>query len=193
MKKSIVAGAALLAGVAIAWPQLGWSADDPLPAGQLAPTGQAMPRMAHGMMGDQRGQDEIGPMHRFGGMHDRMMRRRALHASPQQRCEERLARRAGMVAYTAAKLKLTADQQPLWDKLHAALQVAGNKQGQLCDALGARAERGQTTLIDRLDRAEQRLSARLDALHQVRPALEQLYQALTPEQKATIDHSFTRG
>jgi hypothetical protein len=192
MKKSIVAGAALLASVAIAWPQLGWSADDPLPAGQSAPTRQAMPRMAHGMTGDRHRQDEIGPMRRFGGMHDMMMRR-MVHASPQQRCEERLARRGGMVAYTGAKLKLTAEQQPLWDKLHAALQAAGDRQRQLCDAPGASAERGQVTVLNRLDRAEQRLSARLEALHQVRPALEQLYQALTPEQKATIDHSFTRG
>lgn len=192
MKKSIVAGAALLAGVAIAWPQLGWSAGDPLQDGQPAPTGQAIPRIAHGMMGDRHGQDEIGPMRRFGGMRDRMMHRR-MHASPQQRCEERLARRAGMVAYTGAKLKLTAEQQPLWDKLHAALRAAGDRQRQLCDALGASAERGQTTLLDRLDRAEQRLSDRLEALRQVRPALEQLYQALTPEQKGTIDHSFVRG
>jgi hypothetical protein len=192
MKKTIVAGAALLAGIAIAWPEVGWSADDMPQAAPSEPVGQTMPRMAHRMMGDIHGQDESSPMRRLDGMHDMMMRR-MVHATPQQRCEERLARRAGMVAYTGAKLNLTAEQQPLWGKLNAALQAAGAKQRQLCEALGASTERGQVTVLDRLNRTEQRLSARLDALHQVRPALEQLYQALTPEQKATIDRSFKHG
>ena len=34
--------------------------------------------------------------------------------------------------------------------------------------------------------------ARLQAVQQTRPALEQLYQALTPEQKAIVDHPFMR-
>jgi hypothetical protein len=49
-------------------------------------------------------------------------------------------------------------------------------------------ERGQETILDRVNRREQFLSARLQAIQQTRPALEQLYQALTPEQKAIIDH-----
>ena len=36
------------------------------------------------------------------------------------------------------------------------------------------------------------LSARLQGMQQARTALEALYQALSPEQKATIDHPFRR-
>jgi hypothetical protein len=189
MKRSIVAAAALFAGIAVAAP-LAWSADE-------SPAGQAMPGSGQGMMGGagmggMHEHGDMGPMRRHGGMHEMMMHR-MMQASPQQRCEERLARRAAMVAYTVTKLKLTAEQRPLWDKLNATLQAAGDKQRQLCDALKASGEPGQTTVLDRLNRAEQRLSTRLDALRQIRPALEQLYQALTPEQKAVIDHSHRHG
>jgi hypothetical protein len=49
------------------------------------------------------------------------------------------------------------------------------------------------TLLDRINRQEQVLTARLQALQQVKPPLEQLYQALTPEQKAIADHPFRAG
>jgi len=48
------------------------------------------------------------------------------------------------------------------------------------------------TILDRMSRREQFLSARLQGLQQARPALEALYQALTPEQKQVIDHPFRR-
>jgi len=193
MKKSIVAGAALLAGFAIIAPDLGWSAADVAQVGQSETVGQGMP----GMMGGPRGErDDMGNMRRFRGMRERMMpgvMHGMMHSSPQQRCEERVAQQAAMIAYTATKLKLTAEQKPLWDKLDATLTAAREKEQQRCDALMPRSERQRASVLDRLDRAEQRLSARLDTLHQVRPALQQLYQGLTPEQKATIDQSLRRG
>ena len=45
-------------------------------------------------------------------------------------------------------------------------------------------------MLDRMGRREQFLSARLQALQQARPALEALYNSLTPDQKAIIDHPF---
>jgi hypothetical protein len=44
-----------------------------------------------------------------------------------------------------------------------------------------------------MDREQQFLSARLDAVQSGKPALQALYQALTPEQKAIFDHPFRRG
>ena len=120
----------------------------------------------------------------------RRMMRGMTQLSPQQRCEERLARRAGIVAYTVAKLNLTPQQRPLWDTLQAQIQAAGDRQRQLCATLKPAGERGQETILDRVNRREQFLSARLQAVQQTRPALEQLYQALTPEQKAIVDHPF---
>jgi hypothetical protein len=125
--------------------------------------------------------------HHHGGMREMMMHR-MMQLPPRQRCEERLARRAGRIAYMAARLNLTPEQRPLWDKLQGLTQAAADRQRQLCATLKPLGERGQETILDRVNRREQFLSARLQGLQQTRPALEQLYQALTPEQKAIIDH-----
>jgi hypothetical protein len=181
MNRSLVAAAALVAGIAIASPMLAWSADNPP---QAAPDQSGAGGM-RGMMGGMPGM--MGGMHHPGWMREMMMRRMM---SPRQRCEERLARRAGMVAYTIAKLDLTAQQRPQWDKLQGLLQAGADKERQLCTSLKPAGERGTDTVLDRLNRREQFLSARLQTIQQVRPALEQFYQALTPEQKAIIDHPF---
>jgi hypothetical protein len=132
-------------------------------------------------------------MGREGRGHMGEMRRMMMNRSPKERCEERLARRAGFIAYTVAKLNLTAQQKPLWDKLNASMQSAGDKERQLCDKLPAEAgQQGQGTILDRMSRREQFLQARLQAMQQTRPALEALYNALTPEQKAVVDHTFRR-
>jgi predicted lipid-binding transport protein (Tim44 family) len=203
MNKSMAA-AAFVAGIAIAAPMLAWSADSP-PQPTLAPP--ALPGMPatggmQGMNGGMKGGMPGGMQGMMGGMHGHeggmghhgwmreMMMHRMMQLPPQQRCEERLARRAGMIAYTVAKLNLTPEQRPLWDKLQSLMQAAGDKQRQLCATLKPRGERAQETILDRVNRREQFLTARLQGLQQSRPALEQLYQALTPEQKATVDHPF---
>ena len=193
MNRSLVAGAALAAGIAIASPMLAWSADPPQPAPQAAPAPQGMggmPGMTGGMQGMIGGMhDHEGAMGHPGRMHEMMMHR-MMQLPPQQRCEERLARRAGRIAYTIAKLNLTAEQRPLWDKLRDLTQAAGDRERQLCAALPSADARGQETILDRVTRRERFLTARLQGLHETRPALEQFYQALTPEQKATINHPF---
>jgi LTXXQ motif family protein len=176
MKRSMIAGAALAAGIAFAAPMLAWSADDEVQMTQAAPGEPGMGGM-RGMMG----RDRDGMMGRGGWMQP-----------PRQRCEERLARRAGMVAYIVAKLNLTPEQRPLWDKLQAVQQAAADRERQLCAALKPPGERGMETILDRIGRREQFLTARLQGLHDTRPALEQLYQALTPEQKAIVDRPFGR-
>ena len=190
MHRSLVTAAALLAGIAIAAPMLAWSADTPpqMPPAAAAPQGMGgMPGMAGmpGMMPGMQGPEQR--MGRPGGMHEMMMHP-MMQLSPQQRCEERLARRAGTVAYTVAKLNLTAEQRPLWDKLQGLLQAAADRERKLCASLPSADARGQETILDRVNRREQLLSTRLQGLHETRPALEQLYQALTAEQKATINH-----
>ncbi len=172
MNRLLVAGAAFVAGIAIAAPMLAWSASDN--PQQLAPAEPGMPGMG-GMPG------------MMGGHHHGWMMHRMMQLSPRQRCEERLARRAGIIAYTVAKLNLTAEQKPLADKLQGLVQSAADRERQLCAALPA-ADGGPGTILDRANRREQFLSARLQGLQQVKPALEQFYQALTPEQKAIIDH-----
>ena len=183
MHKSVVASVALLTGIAIASPMIAWSANGGPQTAQPAP---AQPS-GDGMHADG-GRDAMGG---HAGWMRGMMRHRMAGLAPRQRCEERLARRAGMVAYTVARLNLTATQRPLWDKLNGQLQVAADKQRRLCQSLPAIV--GEQTLLDRVGRREQFLAARLDALRQMRPALEQFYQALSAEQKAIVDHPFRRG
>ena len=76
------------------------------------------------------------------------------------------------------------------DKVRGLAQAAADRERQLCAALPPAGQRGQETILDRVNRREQFLSARLQGLQQTRPALEQFYQVLTPEQKATINHPF---
>jgi periplasmic protein CpxP/Spy len=174
MNKSILAGAALLAAGAVAVPMLAWSADTPAQPAASAP---AQPG------GDNHGMGE----HHHGWGHHGAMR------SPQQRCESGIARRAARAAYVEALLNLTPEQRPLAAKVDAALQGAADKEHQLCAALPTDATAAPATLIDRMNRREQIMQARLDGMKQVQPALQALYAALTPQQKATLDHPFHRG
>jgi hypothetical protein len=186
MNRSILALASLIAGIAIAAPMLAWSAD-PEPQTQAAPAQQgpaAMMPMSGGMgrMGGMRGQMSHG-----------WMRQMMVGRSPRDRCEERLARRAGIIAYTVTKLNLTAEQKPLWDRLNGIMQTATDRERQLCASLPSAGQRGQETILDRVNRREQFLSARLQTLQQAQPALEALYRVLSPDQKVIINQRFRRG
>ena len=117
-------------------------------------------------------------------MHGMIMRR-----DPQQWCLDRLARRAAMHAYIGVKLNLTAEQQPLWDKVQGAAQAEEQQERQLCASLKPGAE---PTLLDRMDRMQHFLQARLNGLQTAKPAVQALYQSLTPEQQAIINRPFER-
>ena|SRR5579872_1069712 len=179
MKKSMIAGAVMVAAAAVAVPVIGWSQSPPPPASAGAPG-------PGGPGGDHMG----GPMHHeWAG---RMMAWR--NKSPQQACVDRLARHAGLIASIGFKLNLTSDQQPLWDKLVSVTQNAEDAQRKLCDALPANAQdRDKLTAIDRLHHREQVLQAKLQAMQQADPAVQALYDKLTPAQKEVLDHPFKRG
>ena len=178
MKRTLLA-TALAATVAIAAvPLLARSAED----GDLQLV-QAGPMSAdggdHGMPGRDRAGMRGWPM----------MRHRMMQQDPQERCTDRLAWRAAMRAYAEAKLNLTPEQRPLWDKVQSAAQAEAQKERQLC---ASRKPVAESTLLDRMDRMQQVLSTRLDALQSSKPAVQALYQALTPEQRAILDHPFRR-
>jgi LTXXQ motif family protein len=153
-----------------------WADEPETQQAQAAPAdehwGDARGRMEHWMRGG-------GPM-----MH-RMMTSR----DPQERCVDRLAWRAARRAYVEAKLNLTPEQRPLWDKVQSAAQAEEQKERQLCASLTTGTDQ---TLLNRMDRLQQFLSARLDGLQSARPSIQALYQSLTPEQRAILDHPFRR-
>jgi Spy/CpxP family protein refolding chaperone len=169
----------LAASTAIAIPVIARSADNPDTLyAQEGPMGRHWD-------GDDGGR-ETGP-HGWPMMHGMM--HHMMHRDPQERCTERLAWRAAMRAYAEAKLNLTAEQRPLWDKVQSAAQAEEQKERQLCAAMKPDAE---PTLLDRMDRMQQFLSTRLEGLQSAKPAVQALYQALTPEQRAILDHPFHR-
>jgi LTXXQ motif family protein len=183
----------LAAAAAAVVPILAKSAQDPDP--QYA---QAAPPSEPGAMPGREGDRErggwpgrMGERERGGWsmMHRMMMHGGMMRGDPGQRCLDRLAHRAAMRAYVGVKLNLSADQQPLWDKVQSAAQAEEQKERQLCTSLKPGAE---PTLLDRMDRMQQFLSARLEGLQTARPAAQALYQALTPEQQAILNHPFER-
>jgi hypothetical protein len=103
------------------------------------------------------------------------------------RCIERFARSAGRIAYLEAKLELTAEQKPLWDKWAGAMTSGASTERQTC-LTGLPAAGQPVTALDRDARIESLLSARLDTLKRARPALEVLYHALMPDQRMAFDH-----
>ena len=186
MKRTLVA--ALAAAAATAVPILARSADDPGTSDTLY--AQAAPSM-----GDQRGDEgdrgERGPG-RWPMMRRMMMDRMhgMMRRDPQEWCLDRLAHRAARYAYIEVKLNLTAEQQPLWDKVQSAAQTEEHQERQLCAALKPGAE---PTVLERMDRMQQLLQARLNGLQAGKPAVQALYQALTPEQQAILNRPFGRG
>ena len=127
-----------------------------------------------------------GPMmHRE--MMQRMMMGRMMRRDPRERCIDRLAWRAARRAFVEAKLDLSAEQRPLWDRVQGIARGEQQRERQLCDQLKPGAD---LTVLDRMDRAQQFLSARLDALQSAKPAVQALYQSLSPEQREIFDHPF---
>ena len=179
MKRTLVA--ALAAAAATAVPILARSADDPGTSDTLY--AQAAPSM-----GDQTGDE--GDRGERGAGRWPMMRRMMMRRDPQEWCLDRLAHRAARYAYIGVKLNLTAEQQPLWDKVQSAAQTEEHQERQLCAALKPGAE---PTVLERMDRMQQLLQARLNGLQAAKPAVQALYQALTPEQQAILNRPFGRG
>ena len=113
-------------------------------------------------------------------------------AAAKNMCIEHFARSAGRLAYLEAKLQLTADQKPLWDKWEEATAAGSATMKDDCIA-GLPAKETPSTALDRDRRVEKLLTDKLDTLKTARPALEALYQSLSPEQRIAFDHSTKWG
>ena len=177
MKRTLLV-VSLAAIVAIAVPLLARSAED----------GDAQYAQAGPMSADS-GEHGMPDRDRPGMRDWPMMRRMMMRRDPQERCTDRLARRAARLAYVQVKLNLTVEQRPLWDKVQSAAQAEGQKEAKLCASLKAGAE---PTVLERMDRMQQFLSARIEGLQSEKPAVQALYQALTPEQQAILNRPFRR-
>jgi hypothetical protein len=104
----------------------------------------------------------------------------------QRFCTERYARTAGRLAYLEAKLELTAEQRPLWEKWRDAAISGADQQRALCRQSPFGSDT-RPTIVQRYAHFGQMTAARAQSLQTVQPALEALYQALSPEQRGVLD------
>jgi hypothetical protein len=105
---------------------------------------------------------------------------------PPDPCREGFAHASGYLAYVQARLELTADQQPLWDKWQQKLQAAAMAEQANCLADHARLG-SKPNALQREDAFVRSVSARLEAVKAARPELEILYGALAPAQQEIFD------
>ena len=95
--------------------------------------------------------------------------------------------RPGISPISRRSWNLSADQKALWDKWQQASIAGADKLRTQCVAQapesGARLNALQKEAF-----AESMLTLEVDSLKSARPALEALYAALTPEQRALFDH-----
>lgn len=141
--------------------------------------------MGHGPMGQ--GPMGQGPMGQgpMGGM--------AMPAfSPKDMCAEQVARRIGNRAYLKARLDLKPEQMTLWNNFEKAADEASAKDKARCASLPTEIKT-PPSYIERMTMREEMMKARLAALEAVKPSLQALYAALTPEQKAIFDKPMRMG
>jgi hypothetical protein len=119
---------------------------------------------------------------------ERMMR----EFSPKSFCEDRVAHRIGARAYLKARLDLKPEQMSAWDAFQKAADDASAKEKAKCASLPTEMK-DPPKLIDRLNRREEMMKARLESLQAVKPTLVALYDKLSPEQKAVLDRPMMGG
>lgn len=102
-------------------------------------------------------------------------------------CTNHFAHTAGRLAFLAAKLDLTAEQRPAWDKWHEAVMSGAERQRAVC-LEAAPAKGAPPSVVERMAHLQLILATKAESLKTSQPALEALYQTLTPAQKAVFDH-----
>jgi hypothetical protein len=134
--------------------------------------------MGHGMMGGGQSMGH-GMMDGMGGM--------GMGGGPGAMCGRMTSHVEGRIAFLKAELKITPEQEALWNDYANAVRDNAKTMSGRCTALMGDSGASQKSLPDRLDAQEQFVSARLDSLRVTNKALKPLYQALSDEQKKLAD------
>jgi len=102
-------------------------------------------------------------------------------------CGERYAHETARLAYLQARLDLTEAQKPAF---HKWADAVGQTAGLEHDACLANAPKATTppSIIDRETAFATEMRIKLQGLENGRPALQALYEQLTPDQRAILDH-----
>lgn len=153
--------------VALALPAslLAEDAHHPKPAEETAPAATQAPEMGMGMM----------------AMMPDMMRMMQEMANPTRHVE-------GRIAFLHAELAITEAQEPLWASLADALRQ--NAAGMAQAAPADHGHDNSSVVVGQLLDEQHALETRLDGLRAVNAALKPLADALSEEQRATLDALF---
>lgn len=92
----------------------------------------------------------------------------------------------GRLAFLKTELKLTAAQDVPWQAFAGAVRQSARGQNARM-AAATRMEPNQSSVVDRLDRLEQRLSAQIDEVRAIRSAFVALHESLTEDQRLMFD------
>jgi len=114
-----------------------------------------------------------------GGRHDHA----AMH---QHMCSEMYARQSARMAYLEAKLDLTPQQRPLFDKWRQSAIDSAAGERTLCQSVTVKND-APPTIVERHEHMEKMLEAKVKAMQASTPALKALYDSLTPAQRTTLD------
>jgi len=105
-------------------------------------------------------------------------------------CGKMIAHIEGRLAFLKTELKITPEQEALWNAYADAVRANAKTIGERCTAMMGMMGQGggkRTSLPERLDAQEQFMMARLDVLRAVGKTLKPLYAALSDEQKQLAD------
>jgi hypothetical protein len=105
-----------------------------------------------------------------------------------QKCKDRYARAAGRLAYLEAALSLTDAQRGAYDNWRDAILSSAKARSDACLARTPD-QADEHDVLARTARMQKMLEAKLDELRSQRPALEALYQSLTPDQRKLLDRA----
>src|SRR5262245_58775703 len=97
----------------------------------------------------------------------------------------------GRIAFLRAELAITDAQAPQWEAFAQALRYSAAKLKQLQPAASQSASR-PTDFVDRVERQEQWLTARLEGLKAIKTAFTPLEAALSEDQKKTAESLLAR-
>jgi len=102
-------------------------------------------------------------------------------------CGEHFAHESARLAYLQARLELTEQQAPAFRKWAEAESQTAGLERDACLAVPPKSGEAPS-ILDREARMASHLRILLQGLDTARPALQALYDVLTPEQRAILDH-----
>ncbi len=110
----------------------------------------------------------------------------------QRMCTDHYARKAGKLAYLQAALSITDAQRGAFDQWRD-VELAAAKEHSVACLAHAPGQEHEHDALTRNMHEEKMLETRLADLKSEQPALEALYQSLSPEQKQVFDHAAHGG